>query len=77
MITMLNEEGLTFKEIEEEIFKMVCEWGQSFAKDFLESHDLHEVEEHTEKDVIPKKICMNLGEQEMPSILKSSKSYFL
>lgn len=25
----------------------------------------------------PKKICMNLGEQEMPLILKSSKSYFL
>lgn len=39
MITMLNEEGLTFKEIEEEIFKMVCEWGQSFAKDFLERYD--------------------------------------
>lgn len=27
MITMLNEEGLTFKEIEEKIFRMVCEWG--------------------------------------------------
>ena len=36
MNIMLNEEGLTFKEIEEEIFRMVCEWGQSFAKDFLE-----------------------------------------
>lgn len=39
MITMLNEEGLTFKEIEEEIFKMVCKWGQSFARDFLEKYD--------------------------------------
>ena len=39
MITMLNEEGLTFKEIEEEIFRMVCEWGQSFARDFLERYD--------------------------------------
>lgn len=39
MITMLNEEGLTFKEIEEKIFRMVCEWGQSFARDFLEKYD--------------------------------------
>lgn len=39
MNIMLNEEGLTFKEIEEEIFRMVCEWGQSFAKDFLERYD--------------------------------------
>ena len=36
---MLNEESLTFKEIEEEIFRMVSEWGQSFAKDFLERYD--------------------------------------
>lgn len=39
MNTMLNYEGLTFKEIEEEIFKMVCEWGQSFAREFLEKYD--------------------------------------
>nr|WP_242870584.1 UPF0236 family protein [Eubacterium oxidoreducens] len=38
---MLNEEGITFKEIEEEIFKMVCEWGKSFTKDFLEKYDEH------------------------------------
>ncbi len=39
MNIMLNDEGLTFKEIEEEIFKMVCEWGQSFAREFLEKYD--------------------------------------
>ena len=27
MSTMLNEEGYTFKELEKEIFRMVCEWG--------------------------------------------------
>ena len=31
MITMLNEEGLTFKEIEEKIFRMVCECLMSSA----------------------------------------------
>ena len=49
MIIMLNEEGLTFKEIEEEIFKMVCEWGQSFAREFLERYDQY-LMENRDKD---------------------------
>lgn len=49
MVTMLNEEGLTFKEIEEDIFKMVCEWGQSFAREFLERYDQY-LMENRDKD---------------------------
>lgn len=49
MITMLNEEGLTFKEIEEEIFKMVCEWGQSFARELLERYDQYLMENRDKK----------------------------
>lgn len=41
MLTMLNEEGYTFKEIEQEIFKMVCEWGQVFTRTFLEEYDTY------------------------------------
>ena len=41
MLTMLNEDGYTFKEIEQEIFRMVCEWGQAFTKTFLEEYDTY------------------------------------
>ena len=41
MTTMLNEEGYTFMELEKEIFRMVCEWGQRFTKSFLEEYDAY------------------------------------
>lgn len=39
MNTIINEDGLTFKEIEREIFKIVCFWGQLLTKEFLERYD--------------------------------------
>ena len=41
MSIMLNEEGYTFKELEQEIFKMICEWGQIFTRTFLEEYDTY------------------------------------
>ena len=45
MSTMLNEEGYSFKELEKEIFRMVCEWGQvtSGADDDVVDGDYREV----------------------------------
>lgn len=44
MTTMVNDEGITFKQIEEEIFRMICSCGQSFAKELLEKYDDHLME---------------------------------
>lgn len=41
MDLMLNETGITFKEIEKEIFKLVCEAGRELTKDILERYDQH------------------------------------
>ena len=41
MSTMLNDEGYSFKELEQEIFRMVCEWGQVFTRTFLEEYDTY------------------------------------
>lgn len=41
MSTMLNDEGYSFKELEQEIFRMVCEWGQVFTGTFLEEYDTY------------------------------------
>ena len=39
MNTMLVEEGITFKEFEQKTFKMICEWGKEFTREFLEKYD--------------------------------------
>lgn len=44
MNTMLNENELTFKGIETEIFKQVCEWGQNITKEILEKYDQYLME---------------------------------
>lgn len=41
MDIMVNENGVTFKEIEKEIFKIVCEAGRTLTKDVLEKYDKH------------------------------------
>ena len=41
MNLMLDEKGLTFKELEKEIFKLVCEAGRELTKDILERYDQH------------------------------------
>ena len=40
-ITMLNENGLTFKDFEEKTFKMICKLGQEYTRDFLERYDTY------------------------------------
>ncbi len=41
MNLMLDEKGITFKEIEKEIFKLVCEAGRELTKEILERYDQH------------------------------------
>lgn len=39
MDTMIKENGVTFKELEKNIFKWICQIGQDFTKEFLERYD--------------------------------------
>ena len=39
MKSMIAENGVTFKELEKNIYKWICELGQSFTKEFLERYD--------------------------------------
>ena len=41
MNLMVDENGITFKEIEKEIFKMICEAGRELTKEILERYDEH------------------------------------
>lgn len=41
MNLMVDENGITFKEIEKEIFKMICEAGKELTKEILERYDEH------------------------------------
>ena len=36
MNSMIKENGVTFKELEKNIFSWVCQIGQPFTKEFLE-----------------------------------------
>lgn len=44
MNSMLEEKGISFKELEQEIFKIICEVGRDLTKEILERYDgkLHE-----------------------------------
>ena len=39
MKSMIAEKGVTFKELEKNIYKWICEIGQNFTKEFLERYD--------------------------------------
>lgn len=39
MKSMIAENGVTFKELEKNIYKWICEIGQNFTKEFLERYD--------------------------------------
>ena len=39
MSTIINEKGLTFKELEKNIFKDICAIGQEMTREFLEQYD--------------------------------------
>ena len=41
MDLIVDEKGITFKEIEKEIFELVCEAGRELTKDILEKYDQH------------------------------------
>ena len=41
MDSMVNEKSVTFKDIEKEIFDLVCEAGRELTKEVLEGHDRH------------------------------------
>lgn len=49
MNTMINEERITFKEFEQKTFRMICQWGQEFTKEFLEKYDLYLMENRDKK----------------------------
>ncbi len=39
MKSMIKENGVTFKQLEKNIFTWICQIGQEFTKDFLERYD--------------------------------------
>jgi len=39
MTTMIKETGITFKELERNIFKAVCKVGQNCTRELLEQYD--------------------------------------
>ena len=39
MNTIINEKGITFKELEKNIFDYICRFGQELAKEVLETYD--------------------------------------
>lgn len=39
MNSMIKENGVTFKQLEKNIFKWICEIGQNFTREFLERYD--------------------------------------
>ena len=39
MSSMIKENGVTFKQLEKNIFKWICEIGQNFTREFLERYD--------------------------------------
>lgn len=41
MNTMVNENGVTFKDIEKEIFKITCEIARELTREILEGYDKH------------------------------------
>lgn len=44
MNTMLNENGLTFKDFEKKTFEMICKLWQEYTRDFLERYDTYLME---------------------------------
>ena len=39
MNSMIKENGVTFKELEKNIYAWVCQIGREFTKEFLERYD--------------------------------------
>ena len=45
MKSMITENGLTFKELEKNIYSWICQIGRDFTKEFLERYDRMLMEE--------------------------------
>ena len=48
MNTMLIDEGISFKELEQKIFAEACRWARAYARRFLEEYDAY-LSEHRDK----------------------------
>lgn len=49
MKSIINENGVTFKELEKKIFAWVCEIGRQFTQEFLERYDRMLMEDRNKK----------------------------
>ena len=49
MSSMIKENGVTFKELEKNIYAWVCQIGREFTKEFLERYDRMLMEERDKK----------------------------
>ncbi len=49
MTTMIKETGITFKELERNIFKAICEAGQNCTRELLEAYDKRLMQERDKK----------------------------
>ena len=49
MKSMIKENGVTFKQLEKNIFTWICQIGQEFTKDFLERYDRMLMKERDKK----------------------------
>lgn len=47
--SMIKENGVTFKELEKNIYAWVCQIGREFTKEFLERYDRMLMEERDKK----------------------------
>ena len=52
MNTMVNDNGLTFKDFEVKTFKMICKWGQNYTREFLEKYDEYLMENRDKYPII-------------------------
>ena len=49
MNSMIKENGVTFKELEKNIYAWVCQIGREFTKEFLERYDRILMEDRDKK----------------------------
>ena len=49
MNSMIKENGVTFKELEKNIYAWVCQIGREFTKEFLERYDRMLMEDRDKK----------------------------
>ena len=58
MNSMIKENGVTFKELEKNIYAWVCQIGREFTKEFLERYDRMLMEDRDKKKYRNKEMCI-------------------